>query len=100
MIIWISSYPKSGNTYVRSFLSAYYYTNDGVFDFELLKFIEQFPDKQELLNMNMVILKQKSKLLNNGFIFKEKLLSPKKSNFLKPIRHMGPLIITPLHHQK
>ena len=46
MIIWISSYPKSGNTFIRSFLSAYYYTNNGEFDFNLLKFIEQFPDKQ------------------------------------------------------
>ena len=46
MIIWLSSYPKSGNTYLRSFLSAYYYTNDGSFNFDLLKFIEQFPDKQ------------------------------------------------------
>mgnify|MGYP001164076114 FL=1 len=46
MIIWLSSYPKSGNTYIRSFLSAYYFTNDGQFDFNLLKYIEQFPDKQ------------------------------------------------------
>mgnify|MGYP001249481685 CR=1 FL=1 len=46
MIIWLCSYPKSGNTYIRAFLSAYYFTNDGIFDFELLKFIEQFPDKQ------------------------------------------------------
>ena len=46
MIIWISSYPKSGNTFIRSFLSAYYYSKDGMFDFSLLKFIEQFPDKQ------------------------------------------------------
>ena len=46
MIIWIASYPKSGNTFIRSFLSAYYYTNNGEFDFNLLKFIEQFPDRQ------------------------------------------------------
>lgn len=46
MIIWLSSYPKSGNTYIRSFLSAYFFTNTGNFDFKLLKNIEQFPDKQ------------------------------------------------------
>tara|TARA_B100000123_G_C25679644_1_gene405824 strand:- start:233 stop:1069 length:837 start_codon:yes stop_codon:yes gene_type:complete len=46
MIIWIASYPKSGNTYIRSFLSAYFFTNTGNFDFKLLKNIEQFPDKQ------------------------------------------------------
>ncbi len=43
MIIWISSYPKSGNTYLRSFLSSYYYSNDGKFDFNLLLNINQFP---------------------------------------------------------
>ena len=45
MIIWIASYPKSGNTYIRSFLSAYYFSTDGEFNFELLKNIKQFPDK-------------------------------------------------------
>ena len=43
MIIWISSYPKSGNTYLRSFLSSYYYSKDGKFDFNLLLNINQFP---------------------------------------------------------
>ena len=43
MIIWIASYPKSGNTYIRSFLSAYYFSNDGNFNFDLLKNIKQFP---------------------------------------------------------
>ena len=37
MIIWIASYPKSGNTYIRSFLSAYYFSSDGKFNFDLLK---------------------------------------------------------------
>ena len=45
MIIWLASYPKSGNTWVRSFLSAYYYSNDGKFNFSLLKKIKQFPSK-------------------------------------------------------
>ena len=44
MIIWISSYPKSGNTFdLRSFLSSYYYSKDGKFDFNLLLNINQFP---------------------------------------------------------
>tara|TARA_B100002052_G_C15866457_1_gene592563 strand:+ start:1331 stop:2164 length:834 start_codon:yes stop_codon:yes gene_type:complete len=46
MIIWLASYPKSGNTYVRSFLSSYFFSNNGIFDFKLLRHIEQFPDKQ------------------------------------------------------
>ena len=48
MIIWLASYPKSGNTWVRSFLSAYYYSNDGKFDFKLLEKIKQFPSKDFL----------------------------------------------------
>ena len=36
MIIWIASYPKSGNTWVRSLISSYYYSEDGSFDFKLL----------------------------------------------------------------
>ena len=43
MIIWIASYPKCGNTWVRSLLSAYYFSNDGEFNFDLLKNIRQFP---------------------------------------------------------
>ena len=43
MLIWVASYPKSGNTWVRSFLSAYYFTKNGNFEFELLKKIPQYP---------------------------------------------------------
>ena len=46
MIIWLASYPKSGNTWVRSLLSAYYYSKNGNFSFELLKNIGQYPQKK------------------------------------------------------
>ena len=46
MIIWIGSYPKSGNTYIRSFLSAYYFSEDGKFNFNLLENIKQFPNTE------------------------------------------------------
>ena len=45
MIVWIASYPKSGNTWVRGLLSSYLYTDDGIFKFNLLKEIRQFPSK-------------------------------------------------------
>jgi len=48
LIIWLASYPKSGNTWVRSFLSSYYYSEKGEFDFSLLKNIEQYPQKKFL----------------------------------------------------
>ena len=46
MIIWIASYPKSGNTWVRSLLSSYYFSNDGNFHFNLLKNIDQYPQQK------------------------------------------------------
>ena len=46
MIIWIASYPKSGNTWVRSFLTAYYFCKDGIFDIKSLNMIEDYPNKQ------------------------------------------------------
>ena len=48
MIIWIASYPKSGNTWLRSFLSHYLYSDKHEFNFELLKNIRTFPDHREL----------------------------------------------------
>ena len=46
MIIWIASYPKSGNTWLRTLISTYYYSEDGVFTDSLLKKINQFPTKE------------------------------------------------------
>ncbi len=43
MFIWLASYPKSGNTLVRSMLAAYFFSNDGVYNFDLIKNIKQFP---------------------------------------------------------
>ena len=53
MIIWLASYPKSGNTLVRSMLSAYNFSNNGEFNFELLKNIKQFPAKSLFENLGV-----------------------------------------------
>ena len=45
MIIWLASYPKSGNTLLRAMLSAYLFSENGNFDFKLLNNIKQFPSK-------------------------------------------------------
>ena len=44
--MWIASYPKSGNTWLRALLTSYFYTKDGNFDFKLLPKIYQFPAKR------------------------------------------------------
>ena len=46
MIFWIASYPKSGNTWLRALVSAYYYSENGIFEDSLLKKIGQFPTKE------------------------------------------------------
>ena len=42
MILWISSYPKSGNTWIRALISTYLYSDDGNFEFKLLHKIPKF----------------------------------------------------------
>ena len=41
-IFWVVSYPKSGNTWMRSILSSLIFSKDGKFQFELLKNIQHF----------------------------------------------------------
>jgi len=50
MIIWLASYPKSGNTWLRALLSSYIYSEDGKFDFDLLYKIDSFPSERFFKN--------------------------------------------------
>ena len=52
MILWVASYPKSGNTWLRALLSSYYYSENGIFDPKLLSKIENFPQKKFFRNFN------------------------------------------------
>ena len=45
MIVWLASFPKSGNTWLRSIISSLIYSDDGIFNFELNKKIKQFPSR-------------------------------------------------------
>ena len=53
MIIWLASYPKSGNTLLRSILSSYFYSNDGIFSFKNLEKISQFPQTSHLMSIGV-----------------------------------------------
>ena len=47
MIIWLASYPKSGNTWVRSIISSILFSDNGeIKDFNLLENIDQYPTKK------------------------------------------------------
>jgi len=52
MIIWIASYPKSGNTWLRALISTYFFSKDGTFDDSLLKNIDQFPTSNYFKDFN------------------------------------------------
>jgi len=55
MIIWLASYPKSGNTLLRSILSSYFYSKDGEFSFNNLSYISQFPLKSQFMSAGINI---------------------------------------------
>ena len=88
MIIWIASYPKSGNTYIRSFLASYYFSKDGKFDFDQLLKIHQFPNmKFSKFKSNNKEEASRNWLYNqNSFFDKKNLNLVKTHNCLYPFK--------------
>ena len=82
MIIWLASYPKSGNTLLRSMLSAYLFSNDGIFNFDFLKNIKQFPNESLLKEMG-VDVGDKNELIKNSIKGQELIDKKKSVGFLK-----------------
>ena len=88
MIIWLASYPKSGNTWLRSVLVSYYFTEDGNFNFDDLSRIPDYPNKN-FINADDI------KNLKDGEVYKywEKsqkiILQNKKAKFLKTHNILG-----------
>ena len=76
MIVWLASYPKSGNTLLRSILSSYFFSNDGEFKFENLYQISQFPLLKHFRSIDVDINEDKAVFKNSinaqNFINKEK----------------------------
>ena len=82
MIIWLASYPKSGNTLVRSMLSAYFFSEDGLYNFELIKNIKQFPHGGFFMKMGVDMNDQNETVKN--YIKAQELFNKKNSiQFLK-----------------
>jgi hypothetical protein len=79
MIIWLASYPKSGNTWVRSLLSAYYYSKNGDFSFELLKNIGLYPQKKYF----DIKINKPGEINSYWSISQKKIINKKKTIFLK-----------------
>ena len=82
MFIWLASYPKSGNTLVRSLLSSYFFSNDGIYNFDLIKNIKQFPNIKlfELMGIN---IKDENEIVKN-YVEAQKFINKQNSvQFLK-----------------
>ena len=83
-IFWIASYPKSGNTLIRSILSSLFFSDTGIFNFDLLKKIVSFEELSRLTkcyntraeNINIKNWKEK-----NILIFQNLRDIQKKTNF-------------------
>ena len=82
MIIWIASYPKSGNTWIRSLLSSYLFSKDGRFNFGLLKNIERFSVHDHSVNLKNG-LNYQSKISESWIPSQEIINKDKKIHFLK-----------------
>ena len=82
MIIWLASYPKSGNTLVRSMLSAYFFSKDGVYDFDLIKNIRQFPQNSLFKKMGIDI-NNEEEIIKNYTNVQEKINKKNSIQFLK-----------------
>ena len=76
MIIWLASYPKSGNTLMRSILSSYFYSKDGNFEFKNLNQIKQFPMSVDFMSLGINIENDKEVFQN--FINVQKFINEKK----------------------
>ena len=84
MIIWLASYPKSGNTWIRSFLCAYLFLdlNKESFSFDELRHIPSFPSKK-LFNAHGVDPKNLQEVAETWIKVQRKINLNKKINFLK-----------------
>ena len=82
MFIWLASYPKSGNTLVRSMLSAYFFSKDGNYNFQLIKNIKQFPHGGLFLKMGIDI-NNHNETVKNYIKVQESFNKKNSTQFLK-----------------
>ena len=79
-ILWIASYPKSGNTYMRALLSSLFYTNSGEFNFDILQRIKQFDSNKYYQFVQKINQYDYSNLIDIKVVSKYWELAQKKFN--------------------
>ena len=81
MIVWVASYPKSGNTWVRSFLSNYL-SNEDNFNFDQLNKIKTFP-RLELFNDLKIDFSNFKNISSNWITMQEYVNLSNNTTYLK-----------------
>ena len=84
-LIWVTSYPKSGNTWMRYLLANYFYNQSGLFDPKIIKHIDRLklPKNMSMFNDEGKI--SINKISKNWIPAQEKL----QSNQVKFIKNHG-----------
>ena len=90
MIIWLASYPKSGNTWLRAFISSILYSSNGQMNKNLWAKIQQFPTVKNfdglISDQDIFYLKKKEhvyKIFEQIITAQDKLNLDNKIKFLK-----------------
>ncbi len=99
MIFWIASYPKSGNTWLRTLIASYYYSKNGIYSQNLIKHIGQFPEKRHFENFPY---DAKSVIGTTNFWIKaqEKINSDNKLRFFKTHNVFGKINENPFTNKE
>ena len=82
MIIWLASYPKSGNTWIRTFISSIIFSKDGISNFNNLEKIPQYPMRRHFHNL-VENLQNINEIKKNWIISQDKINLDNKIKFLK-----------------
>ena len=82
MIIWLASYPKSGNTLLRAMLASYLFSENGIFNFKLLNNIKQFPAKHFFEDLG-IDPKNRKELIKNSLRAQEPMGKTETVGLLK-----------------
>jgi hypothetical protein len=82
MIIWLASYPKSGNTWVRSVITSLFKKNQNEIDFKDLHFVRQYPLRSDFTKL-LTDIDDINELSKNWINSQNILNSDKKLKFLK-----------------
>ena len=82
-IIWLASYPKSGNTWMRYLISNYFFNSEKKFNFKIAKAIKNFPTEDHMkfiVNRSEIIKNPYS--ISNYWIQAQEELKIKSTQFL------------------